>query len=579
MAMNPAPGRRRVLTYVTPELGDILFYELRDTHQPEFRTPPAYGTAHPDTDDWPDHFFVYATPAKEGLDSNPGLQYWYYAARRSKTEQDAYNFEFEGDHKLTRTYIVKRADWVAGNSYFPALADGTADTTYTDYDFNGENVLRIGQKELDSMFVVVQRFFTNPDKEQNVTQSGSNSGERSTETTLGATASAVPATPGVIVRKTSSLTDEQMWENTEEVLDVRTGVRDTTVDSQPGMRVTRTEELSLTEPVENAADQSFTKELVTTDFEGTDAVWIARRETLANEQATGSRIVRDLGGGVATETITLVNDGDAADSGINIISSEVRSLGNGKALKTTVELTGGYPTLVDYQYDEQTSSLIKITKDVVAAGATGPAPAAGDVTEIQAVDNWRSIQIRSQYHPSNPSGLQEQWETVEKFQYPPRLLDAGWLYAWAYAFSGSDYDYAEDYALVFSVEEAYLAQIEGRVSRYLTDDPDSINVGNTYNQSMVSYTIGVTSAWWTAGDGGARASAVARTWQSPLAVVESGIYIGSPSGGGGNVTIDREISGTIPAGGSMPSGWITIDVSTRKVKLGLYEVLVKEVNA
>lgn len=111
--VNPAPGKGYVRVRPTPLVGDVLFYELRDRDVASNQTPPAYGTAHPDTRQWPDHKLVFVDPA-----DNTGYERWWYAADRAN--QDNYNYEFTRDDSrelIVRTRIVPREE---------ATWDGTA---------------------------------------------------------------------------------------------------------------------------------------------------------------------------------------------------------------------------------------------------------------------------------------------------------------------------------------------------------------------------------------------------------------------------------------------------------------------
>ena len=72
---QPSPQRQTVLTFVSPNVQDLLFYETVDV-QRVGRTPPAYGTAHPDSTKFPDHKLVYVKQA----DPNGQLYQYFYAA-------------------------------------------------------------------------------------------------------------------------------------------------------------------------------------------------------------------------------------------------------------------------------------------------------------------------------------------------------------------------------------------------------------------------------------------------------------------------------------------------------------------
>ncbi len=184
---QPSPQRQSVLSFVSPKVADLLFFETVDA-QKIGNTPkeieanlPAYGTAHPDTVNFPNHKLCFVKQA----DAN-GLMYeYYYAADRAS--QDDYNFEFSqadiGGNKydtVVRTYVTLRSSFSdvdtsheAGDvmpdptSQFTAenaiIYDnsGTPDETDTsiDYILYTRQLRRIGDQELDGLFVVEQRTY------------------------------------------------------------------------------------------------------------------------------------------------------------------------------------------------------------------------------------------------------------------------------------------------------------------------------------------------------------------------------------------------------------------------------------
>ena len=120
---SQAPQRQRTRVYPTPKIADVIISQRFETTRV---TIPAYGSAHPDSTQYPNHKFVYARVADE-----QGLYFEFvYAADRSN--QEDYNYEitypYGGEIKyprITRKYILPRGD----NS----LALGSADpgTTLT----------------------------------------------------------------------------------------------------------------------------------------------------------------------------------------------------------------------------------------------------------------------------------------------------------------------------------------------------------------------------------------------------------------------------------------------------------------
>ena len=95
-----APQRQKVLTFVSPKVADILFYETVDA-QRVGSVLPEYGTPHPDAVKWPNHKLVHASP-----DEGSQFYRYYYAADRAS--QDDYNYEKQGGEEVIRTYVIPR---------------------------------------------------------------------------------------------------------------------------------------------------------------------------------------------------------------------------------------------------------------------------------------------------------------------------------------------------------------------------------------------------------------------------------------------------------------------------------------
>lgn len=166
--LQPAPKRERVLSYVTPKVADVIFYELRDSRIPANKSF-TYGDAHPDAYNYPNHQLVYVSPA-----SQDGWQKWVYAAVRGN--QNDYNFEVtaiqgysSGWDTGTRTYVIKRSEFLDGSwiaTYdTPSNSGGTWSlSSYSLVGHAGDfRCIRIEDAELDSLFVVIQYTFVETD--------------------------------------------------------------------------------------------------------------------------------------------------------------------------------------------------------------------------------------------------------------------------------------------------------------------------------------------------------------------------------------------------------------------------------
>ena len=583
MPPSPPPRKQRVLTFVSPKVADLVFYELRDRRLAKYKNPPAYGTAHPDTKIYPNHKLVFITPASGDED---GWQKWYYAA--SRESQDDYNFEIDGDERLVRTYIYPRADYLAGRPASPTYAPptlGAADAVFTSFNFREEKIRRTGDQIIDSYFIVIQRHYFSDEKMRAVAESGTSQGETGTLTTRDADRLAYAVEPGIILQRSSRLTDEEMWDNTENRLALRAGVNNTSTITRVGYTETDTSELSQQEPA-SSSEPSFSKRVVTTDIDGTDAVWSANRKTRASSPASGSDMVTFLGGGIADVDINLVVDTTSADSGFKVLSSQVSPLGNGDALKTTKTLQGGYPTLVEERYDSQLDGIITITKEVIVPGtANGSKSSCGNVVEIQPVDKWRSIKITT----SGSSSIlrTETLPGVFNYRFPPVLKRVGFYWTYAYANSG-DGNYAQDRdaALIFVVEEAFNAACKGRIRRIITcGSPEGIIEENpVINFKPQSRTIAMLTAYSYSGAKTTWAKADVRTWQTPMAInstLEIETPPAYPTAALAALAVDDQYTRTVPA--TTPTGLpaegtlMTVGVETRRLKLGYWEVLIKEI--
>ena len=164
---QPSPQRQTVLTFVSPNVQDLLFYETVDA-QRVGKTPPAYGTPHPDKVQFPNHILAHVKQA----DQNGQLYFYFYVNARES--QDEYNFEFSqanlGQTKfdtVVRTYVDLRSSFTedaaahAAGTAMP-VAPTSANFTGKGYVLMARDQKRIGDKELDGVFVVEQRTYIDP---------------------------------------------------------------------------------------------------------------------------------------------------------------------------------------------------------------------------------------------------------------------------------------------------------------------------------------------------------------------------------------------------------------------------------
>jgi hypothetical protein len=147
---NPAPISLGLTTLPTPNTIDVLFVENRDARVPLGKTVK-YGAAHPDKSKYPNHKLVYISD-----ESPENVRQFYYACDWDK--QDEYNLEISYPYgrtdapRYTRTYVLPR------DGYQP-LAFSSVDPFYPNAILVGQEMQRIGVKELDSLYVKVTRIY------------------------------------------------------------------------------------------------------------------------------------------------------------------------------------------------------------------------------------------------------------------------------------------------------------------------------------------------------------------------------------------------------------------------------------
>jgi len=169
-----SPNGTHQITAIDESYTDTFSYFVKDTpstlsvtNNPRvYKAHPSYGTAHPDTENFPIHKLCYVKQA-----DGEGLYFeYYYAADR--LHQDDYNFEYNqadlGGNKydtVVRTYVTLRADFTEADTKYNAgdRMPDVPDAKFPDdtYILLTRQQKRIGDQELDGLFVVEQRVYFN----------------------------------------------------------------------------------------------------------------------------------------------------------------------------------------------------------------------------------------------------------------------------------------------------------------------------------------------------------------------------------------------------------------------------------
>lgn len=160
MALNPSPQRQSVVTFPTPNVNDILFFETVDAERvgPDV---PKYGSSHPDYKKWPNHRLVHI----EAADDQTRYYRYYYAADQLEQDNDNWSYS-EADiggtkfDAVSRDYVIRRSEF---SSTVPAMGAAMPDTPTG--KFSGTHVLAerkqipLNDKILNGLYVVEQRVY------------------------------------------------------------------------------------------------------------------------------------------------------------------------------------------------------------------------------------------------------------------------------------------------------------------------------------------------------------------------------------------------------------------------------------
>ena len=160
MALNPSPQRQSVVTFPTPNVNDILFFESVDAERVGTDIPE-YGSKHPDYKKWPDHRLVHV----EAADDQSRYYRYYYAADQLDQDNDNWSYS-EADiggtkfDAVSRDYVIRRSEF---NPELPAMGTTMPDTPTG--KFSGTHVLAqrkqvpLNDKVLNGLYVVEQRVY------------------------------------------------------------------------------------------------------------------------------------------------------------------------------------------------------------------------------------------------------------------------------------------------------------------------------------------------------------------------------------------------------------------------------------
>ena len=178
MAITVSSARRqRIIEFSTPKVADLVVIEVVDASKnlksAASADNTAFGTAHPDSNNFPNHKLAFIKSAE---DENGQFQLWYYIIDRS--DQDDYNWEYKTAgvcnsryDTVVRTYITLRSSYdeadPAPNSAMP-ISTSDPFASGDNYVLFEKNQTRSGDNTLDTLYVVDQRVYVKKNPFRNI---------------------------------------------------------------------------------------------------------------------------------------------------------------------------------------------------------------------------------------------------------------------------------------------------------------------------------------------------------------------------------------------------------------------------
>jgi hypothetical protein len=401
-AMNPAPAKG-IESFPTPVIDDVVIAEVVNSWKGDYQKLE-YGTlwkdvSHaPNQGSFPEHKLVYQQPTSE--DGQWIKRIWV----NDRVNQDSYNYAIKysagsQDHPIyIRNYVVPR------ETYAP-LPDGTPDPLFPTAVLVDEEANRI-EGELDSKYISVTKVYETLPGPAVPTKRFNERGDLETVSTQTVASGTQPDPDGLLV------TQSQVAQE-----DVSKGVKTTaTVDSHSQLLIKEKKEGLLGETittddiVDPATDpDNLTTSVIASTVQQVSKTKAVKRTTTASGPTSLTQKSNDgklLGNVTSIQSIVSpTNNPDAISS--NLLSSEVKQIDSGKAIKTNI-LLNSTPTLSGNQNEGGLLGNKRVVESIVPSGSNADALSQTVISSsVEAIDSARSQKTTiSSTGPLSLSGVQ-----------------------------------------------------------------------------------------------------------------------------------------------------------------------------
>ena len=387
-AMNPAPAKG-IQSLPTPVIDDVIITEMVNAWKGDYKKLE-YGTMWDDVThgsqqgSFPEHKLVFQQVSSE--DGQWVKRIW----ANDRVNQDGYNYAIKysagsQEHPIyIRTYVLPR------ETYAPLL-DGTPDPLFPSALLVDEEATRI-EGELDSKYITVTRVYETIPGPAVPTRRYNERGDLETVLVQTVPPNTPPDPDGLLV------TGSQV-----EQIETGKGVKTTsTVTDHSLLQIKEKKEGLLGETVttDDIVDPStnpdaLSQTIVSSVVEQFSATKARKRTTTASGPASLSQKSKDgklLGDVTSTESIVAPNASPDAPSS-TILSSEVKQVDSGKAIKTNVVLNS-VPKLSGNQNEQGLLGNKQTIETIVPAGTVADALSQTILSsQVEPIDSVRSRKV------------------------------------------------------------------------------------------------------------------------------------------------------------------------------------------
>jgi hypothetical protein len=401
-AMNPAPAKG-IESFPTPVIDDVVIAEVVNAWKGDYQKLE-YGTlwrdvSHaPNQGSFPEHKLVFQQPTSE--DGQWIKRIWV----NDRVNQDSYNYAIKysagsQQHPIyIRNYVVPR------ETYTP-LPDGTPDPLFPIALLVDEEANRI-EGELDSKYVSVTRVYETLPGPQVPTKRYNDRGDL--ETVLVQTVPPfTPPDPDGLLVTGSQVVQEEMGKGVKTTSTVQDHSLLQIKEKKEGLLGETITTDDIVAPSTNPDELSQT--VVSSVVEQFSATKARKRTTTASGPTSLAQKSKDgklLGDVTSTQSIVAPSTSPDAVSS-SILSSEIKQVDSGKAVKTNVVLNST-PTLSGNQNEEGLLGNKQVVERIVPAGAAADALSQTVVSSVvEAIDSVRSKKTTiTSNGPTTLSGVQ-----------------------------------------------------------------------------------------------------------------------------------------------------------------------------